>query len=115
MVEGVMHFSQKTRITMDFPLEQWYFDIPPVTRTFITLSALVTLGVVRFRLYPSFHSMGVVATAHDQLVPAVLQPRFGISTWRMVEIDHNVCIFWTIIFGLVFPHVFHVGIVFFSS
>ncbi|RKP09780.1 Der1-like family-domain-containing protein [Thamnocephalis sphaerospora] len=39
---------------MAFPLEQWYYEIPLVTRSFITLSAVVTLAT-QIRLVRWFH------------------------------------------------------------
>jgi hypothetical protein len=51
------------------PLEAWYFDVPVVTRAFITASVLTSIAVV----HPQYGNTNLAAMRHGIPIPIILQ------------------------------------------
>lgn len=51
-------------VAMAIPIETWYYEIPIVTRIYLTLAVLISLGVVSILLHPSF--------AYNPLLPPIV-------------------------------------------
>jgi hypothetical protein len=51
------------------PLEAWYFDVPVVTRAFITASVLTSIAVVQ----PQYGKTNLPAMRHGIAIPIILQ------------------------------------------